>query len=108
MAVEEPAFRSVIHDGAFEIRDYPALTVAEVTVEGDQKEAANKGFRLLAAYIFGGNARRQSVAMTAPGAFETRFARRRQRRAASMTIIIPSIRIVQQRDEEKKRERIVV
>ena len=66
MAVEEPAFRSVLHDGAFEVRDYPALVVAEVTVSGDQKEAASKGFRLLAGYIFGGNKRHQSIAMTAP------------------------------------------
>ena len=40
MAVEEPAFRSVLHEGAFEVRDYPALVVAEVTVSGDQKETA--------------------------------------------------------------------
>ena len=66
LAVEEPAFRSVLHEGAFEVRDYPALVVAEVTVSGDQKEAASKGFRLLAGYIFGGNKRRQSIAMTAP------------------------------------------
>lgn len=66
MAVEEPSFQSVLHEGAFEIRDYPALVVAEVTVSGDQKEAASKGFRLLAGYIFGGNKRHQSVAMTAP------------------------------------------
>ena len=66
MAVEEPAFRSILHEGAFEVRDYPALVVAEVTVSGDQKEAASKGFRLLAGYIFGGNKRRQSIAMTAP------------------------------------------
>jgi len=66
MAVEEPAFKAVLHDGAFEVRDYPALVVAEVTVSGDQKEAASKGFRLLANYIFGGNKRRQSIAMTAP------------------------------------------
>ena len=66
MAVEEPAFKSVLHEGAFEVRDYPALVVAEVTVTGDQKEAASKGFRLLAGYIFGGNTRRQSIAMTAP------------------------------------------
>ena len=65
-AVEEPAFKSVVHEGAFELRDYPALVVAEVTVDGDQKEAANKGFRLLAGYIFGGNKKRQSIAMTAP------------------------------------------
>lgn len=66
MAVEEPAFTTVMKDGKFEVRDYPALVVAEVTVSGRQKEAANKGFRLLAGYIFGGNTRRQSIAMTAP------------------------------------------
>lgn len=66
MAVEEPAFTTVLKDGKFEVRDYPALVVAEVTVSGKQKEAANKGFRLLAGYIFGGNTRRQSIAMTAP------------------------------------------
>jgi hypothetical protein len=66
MAVEEPAFKSVLQEGAFEVRDYASLIVAEVTVSGDQKEAASKGFRLLAGYIFGGNKRRQSIAMTAP------------------------------------------
>ena len=66
MAVEEPAFKEVLREGDFELRDYPALVVAEVTVMGDQKEAANKGFRLLAGYIFGGNKQRERVAMTAP------------------------------------------
>jgi hypothetical protein len=66
MAVEEPHFRTALRDGAFEVRDYPELVVAEVTVTGSQKDAANKGFRLLAAYIFGANTRRQAVAMTAP------------------------------------------
>jgi hypothetical protein len=70
MAVEEPAFKTVLKDGNFEVRDYPALVVAEVTVSGEQKEAASKGFRLLAGYIFGGNKRRQSIAMTAPVAQE--------------------------------------
>jgi DNA gyrase inhibitor GyrI len=66
LAVEEPPFRLQLRDGAFEVRDYPALTVAEVTVGGDQKQAAARGFRMLAAYIFGGNTRRESIAMTAP------------------------------------------
>jgi len=70
VAVEEPAFRTVLRDSAFEIRDYPALVVAEVAVIGEQKEAASKGFRLLAGYIFGGNRRKQSIAMTAPVAQE--------------------------------------
>ena len=65
-AVEEPAFRLELKDGAFEIRDYPALVVAEVTVEGDQNTAANRGFRLLAGYIFGANHGRRDIAMTAP------------------------------------------
>lgn len=66
MAVEEPDFKIVLSDGSFQVRDYPALIVAEVTVTGDQREAASRGFRLLAGYIFGGNKRRQSIAMTAP------------------------------------------
>ncbi|MEO7917253.1 MAG: heme-binding protein [Dokdonella sp.] len=66
MAVEEPEFTVVMKDGKFEVRDYPALIVAEVIVSGEQKQAANKGFGLLADYIFGNNKRRQSIAMTAP------------------------------------------
>lgn len=66
MAVETPTYKQVLRDGEFELRDYPALVVAEVTVNGDQKEASEKGFRLLAGYIFGGNKKRQSIAMTAP------------------------------------------
>ena len=66
MAVEEPAYKSVLQEGAFEVRDYEAVVVAEVTVSGEQKEAASKAFRLLAGYIFGGNKQRQSIAMTAP------------------------------------------
>ena len=66
MAIEEPAFKVTLHEGAFEVRDYPALVVAEVSVSGSRREAASKGFRLLAGYIFGGNTRRQSIAMTAP------------------------------------------
>jgi hypothetical protein len=70
LAVEEPKFTLAIRDGPFEIRDYQAAVVAEVTVTGDRREAASKGFRLLAGYIFGGNRRHQSIAMTAPVAQE--------------------------------------
>lgn len=65
MATEEPVFKLVHKSGAFEVRDYPALIAAEVSVGGDRSEAVNSGFRLLAGYIFGGNTRSQSIAMTA-------------------------------------------
>jgi hypothetical protein len=70
LAVEEPKFTVALREGPFEIRDYQAAVVAEVTVTGDQREATSKGFRLLAGYIFGGNRRHQSIAMTTPVAQE--------------------------------------
>ncbi len=66
VATEEPSFTVSLAEGDFEVRDYPALVVAEVSVAGDRKEAASKGFRLLAGYIFGGNIAKQKIAMTAP------------------------------------------
>jgi len=66
LAVEEPSFKVTVKAGAFEVRDYPGMIAAEVTVGGDRGAAVNQGFRLLAGYIFGGNARKESIAMTAP------------------------------------------
>ncbi len=66
VATEEPPFEVSLREGAFEVRDYPAMIAAEVTVGGERGSAVNAGFRLLAGYIFGGNTRRQSIAMTAP------------------------------------------
>jgi len=66
MATEEPSYTSILQEAPFEIREYPALIAAEVTVAGDRSEAVSAGFRLLAGYIFGGNTRKQSIAMTAP------------------------------------------
>ena len=65
-AVEEPPYQVIVRDGDFEIRDYPALTVAETSVDADRSSAGNQGFRKLAGYIFGGNATKQSIEMTAP------------------------------------------
>lgn len=66
MAAEEPAFTASLKDGNFEVRSYPALVAAQVSVAGTRDEASNAGFKLLAGYIFGGNTRKQSIAMTAP------------------------------------------
>ena len=66
MATEEPVFTAQLKEGAFEVRSYPALVAAQVSVTGTRDEASRAGFKLLAGYIFGGNTRRQSMAMTAP------------------------------------------
>jgi hypothetical protein len=70
MAVEEPPYTTLIHDGAYELRHYGPRIVAQVSVPGSQWQAANRGFRLLAAYIFGGNTTRTSLPMTAPVALQ--------------------------------------
>jgi hypothetical protein len=62
----EPPFTSVMRQGEFEIRDYATQVIAEVTVTEGRGDPANQGFRPLAGYIFGGNAPRAKIAMTAP------------------------------------------
>ncbi len=52
--------------GGIEIRDYPSLVIAEVTVPGKRGEAAGAAFRKLAGFIFGGNETKTSIKMTAP------------------------------------------
>lgn len=66
MATAEPPYTATLTVGKFEIREYPSLVAAEVTVTGPRGEAISTGFRLLAGYIFGGNTTRQSIAMTSP------------------------------------------
>ena len=65
-AAEEPPHAVVTRDGNFEIRDYTSLTIAEVTVRASRNDAAYAGFRKLAGYIFGANAEKQKIEMTAP------------------------------------------
>jgi hypothetical protein len=64
--VEQPSYVLVRQDEAIEIRDYPALVVAEVTRRGDRNSAVRAGFGPLAAYIFAKNRAGDSVSMTAP------------------------------------------
>lgn len=52
------------HD--YEIRLYPAHIVAQTTVQGPYQDALNQGFRIVAGYIFGGNTKKERIAMTAP------------------------------------------
>jgi hypothetical protein len=66
MAIEEPAYRVLEKHGELEVRAYEPHVVAAVEVEGERGEALNRGFRLLANYIFGANRSRTKVDMTAP------------------------------------------
>ena len=66
MAIVEPLYTIKERERNIEIREYPALVAAEVNLRGKRFEASTSGFRLLAAYIFGGNQRRQQINMTAP------------------------------------------
>lgn len=67
---EEPDHSVVDRVGPVEIRRYGARIAAETTVDADEEEARNIGFRRLAHYIFGGNHSNTSIAMTAPVAQE--------------------------------------
>ena len=65
-AIEEPAFKSLLKEGDYEVRQYAPTVVAEVVVGGDLDTASSRGFRLVAGYIFGGN-RAVSAVSAEPG-----------------------------------------
>jgi hypothetical protein len=65
-AIEEPAYRVVLEDGAFELRDYATQIVAETVVEGPMEDASSRAFRTLFRYIDGANTTRDKIEMTAP------------------------------------------
>jgi len=64
--VEQPEYRLVTQDGDIEIRDYPALVVAEVVRKGDRQRGLSAGFGPLASYIFAKKRSGEGIAMTAP------------------------------------------
>ncbi|MBX9688327.1 MAG: heme-binding protein [Candidatus Obscuribacterales bacterium] len=63
---EEPAYSSKRLSGSIELRAYPELIAAQVEMDGHGKAAADNGFRILAAYIFGKNKSRSKISMTVP------------------------------------------
>jgi len=59
MAIETPDYKVAEKDGKFEVREYPAMTVARTAMgDGD--------FMRLFRFISGGNEAEQKIAMTAP------------------------------------------
>jgi hypothetical protein len=64
---EKQKYRVVLKEGGVEIRYYPAATLATIySSSKNYKGVANNGFRKLAGYIFGGNEKSESIAMTSP------------------------------------------
>jgi hypothetical protein len=70
IAIEEPKYAVIETFGAFELRTYEPMIVAETLVSGTLDSAAKAGFKLIGGYIFGNNTSSSSVGnkinMTAP------------------------------------------
>ena len=64
--VEQADYTVVKKMDGYEIREYPAHIVAQTTVQGSYGDSMSNGFRIVAGYIFGGNTKKESIAMTAP------------------------------------------
>jgi hypothetical protein len=65
-ATPGPDYRVLSSEGDFEIRDYPAIIVAETVVRGPRKAALKEGFRILAEYIFAKSRDGEALPMTVP------------------------------------------
>ncbi len=63
---ERPDYAVEVADGAYQIRSYPPLLVAETVKRGARYDALNDGFRTLADYIFAKSRSGKKIAMTAP------------------------------------------
>ncbi len=67
-ATETPEYKVIRTDGKFEIRDYPALTIATTPMNND---GMNGGFGQLFRFITGKNEGAEKIAMTAPVLIDT-------------------------------------
>ena len=64
---ETPKYSVMKRQNEFEIRQYPSYIQAEVAVDANQyKSAIERGFNVLAGYIFGNNVSKQKIDMTVP------------------------------------------
>ena len=76
IAIEEPKYTVTKKSDDFELRKYEPKIIPEVLIDGDMKQASNKGFRLIADYIFGNNTSpngdNAKINMTAPVTMEAK------------------------------------
>lgn len=66
MAIDQPLYTVVRTYETFEVRRYEPYLVAETVVSAAPEDAGNRGFRVLAGYIFGRNKGARKIEMTAP------------------------------------------
>ena len=65
--VEQAEFSVLEKKKDYEVRNYPSHIVAETTIaNANYNSAMNSGFSIVASYIFGGNTKKEKIAMTTP------------------------------------------
>ena len=64
--VEQAEYVVVEKNARDEIRDYSPHIEAQTIVDRSNGNSMNSGFGIIAGYIFGGNTKKQDIAMTAP------------------------------------------
>jgi len=82
---EEQKYTVVLTEKDFEIRFYPATTLATISLNAKTyEELSGAGFRKLAGYIFGGNETNTSISMTSPVHMDINDT------ASTMSFVMPS------------------
>ena len=82
---ESQFYKILVSKINFEIRFYPAVTMATITSTAKTyKDLASPGFRKLAGYIFGGNEAGKSISMTSPVHMDINDS------ASTMSFVMPS------------------
>jgi hypothetical protein len=83
---EEQKYTVILKEKDFEIRFYPAATLATIrSMAKTYKELSRPGFRQLAGYIFGGNAAKTQISMTAPVHMDVNDS------VSTMSFVMPSV-----------------
>jgi hypothetical protein len=62
----QPDYRVLQSEGEFEIRSYPAITVAETIVAGARRDALSRGYRILSDYLTGESREGEPLPMAVP------------------------------------------
>ena len=66
MAIEEPNYKIIEKNDAFEIREYESYIIAQMQVIGNFDEVGEQAFPILFKYISGENRKGEKIEMTAP------------------------------------------